>query len=322
MSKRYGYLEKMLLTVNQVMPNKGRFGQIFITTKCNLCCDYCQVTKRTTKDVSLDCWEEILERLAKWGVTIVSITGGEPLIRKDLEDIIVKMRKLRMISRLNTNGTLLTPARIDSLAKAGLCSLSLSLDSLGDGKKVKSDSERVFSLLSAVKQKGIVAEVRCTLKLSDPMEAPKLAEETIKRGFFFGMSLPQSVGGLFSRPARTSPVIGGMAQNGRGIWLPREVFQNEAGMGGWKCNPAIDAWVTVNNDGTLMPCQEYGSNIKVLEISTLKDASWRKCKSAAIAQCPGCLYSCYYDQEFRFSNFFTYLRQEFATLKETGRALF
>lgn len=315
MKERYSNLEKARLLTQQILPDRGLFGQIFFTTKCNLRCDYCKVTERTTKDIPLEEWKKIITGMGRFGTTYISITGGESTVRKDLEDLISFMKQRHIFSRLNSNGTLLSPARIDSLAEAGLCSLGISLDSLGDGTKIKNNSERVLELLGYAKEKGIIAEARAVLNPSDPVKTLDLAKEVTDRGIFFAFGLLQAVGGLFSKPFRHSPVVEGMAQNKNGVWLPSHLFQETDYTGNWKCDPAKDYWLTVNNDGTLMACQEWGSDIPVLGIKNLKDSRWRKYKFEAVSQCPGCYYDCYYQQESSRKHIFETLKNEFGTLR-------
>ena len=315
MEKRYSNLAKARLLLRQILPRKGLFGQIFFTVKCNLRCDYCKVVERKTKDISLEEWKKIIAKMASWGVTYISITGGESVIRKDLEDLVSYLKQLYIFSKLNSNGMLLTEERIESLAQAGLCSLAISLDSLGDGKKIKNDSARVFELLSYAKERGIIAEARAVMNPSDPLKTLALAEKTVGRGFFFGFGTLQAVGGLFSKPLRQSPVIGGMAQDRHGIWLPAHLFQVTDYSGKWKCDPQRDRWITVGNDGTLMACQEWGSNIPILEIKNLEDPRWRTHKSEAVAQCPGCYYDCYFSQEAARKHLFATLKAESRSLR-------
>jgi len=65
---------------------------------------------------------------------------------------------------------------------------------------------------------------------------------------------------------------------------------------GWKCPADSDRFLVVNNDGTLMPCQEYAGNVHVLDIDTLSDARWRESKRAVVQSCKGWFYGCYYQK--------------------------
>jgi len=65
---------------------------------------------------------------------------------------------------------------------------------------------------------------------------------------------------------------------------------------GWKCPARFDRFLVVNNNGTLMACQEYPGDIGVLDISDLSDGRWRGWKEQTVLGCNGCFYGCYYQK--------------------------
>jgi MoaA/NifB/PqqE/SkfB family radical SAM enzyme len=73
---------------------------------------------------------ERLDRLAELGTTIITISGGEPLLHPDLDLIIARVRKHGMIAGMITNGYLLTAERIQRLNRAGLEHLQISIDNV------------------------------------------------------------------------------------------------------------------------------------------------------------------------------------------------
>src|SRR5262249_16236219 len=75
--------------------------------------------------------------LAELGTTIITISGGEPLLHPDLDDIIARMRRHGMLAGLITNGYNLNVARIDRLNKAGLDHLQISIDNVEPGEVSK-----------------------------------------------------------------------------------------------------------------------------------------------------------------------------------------
>jgi len=109
--------------------------RLSVTDRCNLRCVYC-----TPKNVELMEHDEILRYedmlklahiLAKNGVEKIRLTGGEPLVRKDLPLFIKELGRIENIDEVSitTNATLLSD-NIDSLAKAGIRRLNISLDTL------------------------------------------------------------------------------------------------------------------------------------------------------------------------------------------------
>ncbi len=98
--------------------------------RCNLSCAYCNEYNDFSKPVPLETMVERLDRLAELGTTIITISGGEPLLHPDLDAIIAHVRRRGMIAGLITNGYLLTRERIERLNRAGLEHLQISIDNV------------------------------------------------------------------------------------------------------------------------------------------------------------------------------------------------
>jgi GTP 3',8-cyclase len=104
--------------------------RISLTKQCNLACIYChrEGEKDAKEQLTADEIAEILEVSVKFGIRSVKFTGGEPLLRPDLIEIIRSV-PAGMESSLTTNGTLLAGLARD-LKAAGLKRVNVSLDSL------------------------------------------------------------------------------------------------------------------------------------------------------------------------------------------------
>ena len=98
--------------------------------RCNLSCAYCNEYDDYSKPVPLDAMYERLDRLAALGTSIITISGGEPLLHPDLDLIISRARRHGMIAGMITNGYLLTAERIQRLNRAGLDHLQISIDNV------------------------------------------------------------------------------------------------------------------------------------------------------------------------------------------------
>jgi len=117
--------------------------RISVTDRCNLRCVYCMPKEVFGREFKfLDRGEilsfEEIERLARilvgLGVEKIRVTGGEPLLRRDLEVLIEKLAAIEGLDdiTLTTNGSLLKPAVARRLREAGLNRITISLDSLDD----------------------------------------------------------------------------------------------------------------------------------------------------------------------------------------------
>jgi len=98
--------------------------------RCNLSCTYCNEYDDFSKPVPVEEMERRIDHLGRLGVSLVTISGGEPLLHPELEGVIRRIRKIGAIAGLITNGYLLTVDRIKSLNAAGLDHLQISIDNV------------------------------------------------------------------------------------------------------------------------------------------------------------------------------------------------
>lgn len=129
----------MVSKLPQLVDSFGRthnYLRVSVTDRCNLRCSYCDpqgVSRRTQCRETLSFAEIIrLVRLfAGMGVVKVRLTGGEPLIRENIEQLVERVVRIPGIETvgLTTNGVLLKD-KLHALKKAGLSALNISLDTL------------------------------------------------------------------------------------------------------------------------------------------------------------------------------------------------
>ena len=96
--------------------------------QCNQKCTFCYAAgqcKGQAKELDTQEWKRVIDKLYKSNVPMVTFTGGEPTMRKDIASLVVHAEK--MVTRLNTNGINLTPALVNELKKAGLDSVQITL---------------------------------------------------------------------------------------------------------------------------------------------------------------------------------------------------
>jgi MoaA/NifB/PqqE/SkfB family radical SAM enzyme len=98
--------------------------------RCNLSCSYCNEYDKVSDPVPTAEMLHRIELLAGLGTQIITISGGEPLLHPDLDEIIRGIRSHGAIATIITNGYLLTPERIGRLNRAGLEHLQISIDNV------------------------------------------------------------------------------------------------------------------------------------------------------------------------------------------------
>lgn len=101
-----------------------------LTYKCPLQCPYCSNPldySKYTNELSTEDWKRVLSQARKIGAVQLGLSGGEPLTRLDLEEIIQHARELGYYSNLITSGYGLSEARIKALKLAGLDHIQISI---------------------------------------------------------------------------------------------------------------------------------------------------------------------------------------------------
>jgi pyrroloquinoline quinone biosynthesis protein E len=104
-----------------------------LTYKCPLRCVYCSNPLdygRRTGELDTASWLRTLSEAEELGVVQLNLTGGEPLLRDDLEALVAEARRLELYTNLITSGLTLTRERLAALRAAGLDALQLSFQSL------------------------------------------------------------------------------------------------------------------------------------------------------------------------------------------------
>ena len=154
--------------------------------RCNLACTYCNEFDDFSKPVPLDEVKKRLDILADMGTSIITISGGEPLMHPEIDEVICHVRRRGMIAGMITNGFLLDRKTIEKLNAAGLEHLQISIDnSVPDEVSLKSlktlDTRLEWLAEFAVFQVNINSVLGSGVK--NPEDALKIAHRAVALGF-------------------------------------------------------------------------------------------------------------------------------------------
>src|SRR4051794_24042277 len=105
-------------------------AHIVPTRRCNLSCTYCNEFDDFSKPVPTAEMIRRIDLLGNLGTSIISFSGGEPLLHPDLDDLIRQIRRCNAMAGMITNGYLLTADRIQKLNRAGLEHMQISIDNV------------------------------------------------------------------------------------------------------------------------------------------------------------------------------------------------
>src|SRR5882672_9285744 len=135
-------LKRRLKAVHRNLRGAGMIVHAFASTdhpllahiipirRCNLACEYCNEYDDFSKPVPTETMFRRVHKLAELGTSVITISGGEPLMHPELDDVIRRIRANGMVAGLITNGYLLVAERIQRLNRAGLEWLQISIDNV------------------------------------------------------------------------------------------------------------------------------------------------------------------------------------------------
>lgn len=126
----FNFRQKLNLIKNTVL-KKPVYVQYYITARCNLACEQCNIIYADAKheEMSLQQINLMADNMKKIGVSIVLLIGGEPFVRKDIHEIVRIFKKRNIHVRLQTNG-LASEEQLKKCIHEGANDISVSLDTL------------------------------------------------------------------------------------------------------------------------------------------------------------------------------------------------
>src|SRR5947209_11595078 len=166
--------------------------------RCNLACTYCNEFDDFSKPVPTEQMLRRVDQLGDLGTSVITISGGEPLLHPQLDDIIHHMRKRRIVSGLITNGYLLVAERIQRLNGAGLEWLQISIDNVNPddvSKKSLKVLDKKLQLLAEHADFHVNINSVVGSGISHPEDALVIGKRAIELGFTSTIGIIHDGGG-------------------------------------------------------------------------------------------------------------------------------
>ena len=143
-----------------------------LTYTCNYNCDHCSAKGRTVdKELTTKQWKSVIAGLQEMGTSVIGFTGGEPLLKKDLEEIISSVDE-RSVTFLYTNGKGLTYEKAKAFKESGLFAVGVSLDStdeeyFNEFRKDKNAFKNSIDALKNCRKAGLYTMMQTVLRKED-----------------------------------------------------------------------------------------------------------------------------------------------------------
>src|ERR1700685_2621794 len=154
--------------------------------RCNLACTYCNEFDDFSDPVPIDEMLRRIDHLARLGTSVITISGGEPLLHPELDQIISRIRKTGAIAGMITNGYLLMPDRIEALNQAGLDHMQISIDNVMPDEVSKKSLKVLDKKLQMLAEH---AEFHVNINsvvgggIKDPNDALQIGKRAVALGF-------------------------------------------------------------------------------------------------------------------------------------------
>ena len=245
-----------------------------LTYRCPLQCPYCSnpVELGALKnELDTQTWERLIEQAAALGIVQVHFTGGEPLVRKDVIQLIATARSVGIYSHLITAGVNADAARLSELRSAGLDAIQISLqDTQAESNDWLAGSpsfEKKRATFLAAKRTGFpvtlnvvvhrhnIERIAEMIALAHDWEADRLEIAHVQYlgwAFLNRRALLPSEEQVRLAESVVAEARAASSCKTQIIHVLPDYFQQlpKACMGGWG-----RVYVTVNPDGTILPCQ-------------------------------------------------------------------
>jgi MoaA/NifB/PqqE/SkfB family radical SAM enzyme len=203
-----------------------------------------------------------VDKLAALGTTIITISGGEPLMHPHLEEIVRRIRRHGILAGMITNGYLLTPQRIEHLNRAGLDHLQISIDNVMPDE-VSKKSLKVLDRKLQMLAKYAIFQVNINSVLGSPVKNPDDALVVARRALELGFT--STVGILHDHDGQLQP-LGEHQQNlfahimtmGKRSYARVNSFQKNIAQGkatDWRCR-AGSRYLYICEDGLVHYCSQ------------------------------------------------------------------
>ncbi|MGD1212839.1 MAG: radical SAM protein [Candidatus Acidiferrales bacterium] len=230
--------------------------------RCNLSCTYCNEFDDFSKPVPTEEMFRRIDGLGAMGTSVVTISGGEPLLHPDLDAIIARIRKNGMIAGLITNGYLLVADRIERLNRAGLEYLQISIDNVQPddvSKKSLKVLDKKLELLAEHAEFHVNINSVLGSGVRNPEDALAVAHRALQLGFTSTVGiLHDGNGQLQPLGPREQEIFEEIMSLGKRSFTRVNRFQHNIAAGReneWRCR-AGSRYLYVCEDGLVHYCSQ------------------------------------------------------------------
>jgi len=291
------------------MPDRPSTLIAELSYQCPLHCPYCSNPvdiggEKYRSELATEDWIRTFQQARRLGVLQLALTGGEPMLRRDLVALCAAARDAGLYSSLITAGTLFTRERAEALKAAGLDHVQISIQSpdAEDNDRIAGNRSFAKKLAAArhAKELDFPLTINCVLHRHNLDRIEELLELTVELGAqrlelantqYYGWAVPnqQALMPSWDQLQRAEEAVQRFRERVGPrvdvLWVLPDFYEDlpKACMGGWGRTAMV-----VAPNGDVMPCQA-ASTIPGLEFANVRDRSldWIWTESDAFARFRG-----------------------------------
>ena len=262
-----------------------------LTYRCPLHCPYCSnpmQLAQSGEELSTLEWKRIIGEASELGVVHILFSGGEPLLYKDIAELVACAREAGMYTNLITSALGLTRSRAEQLRDAGLDSIQISFQAhealLADAIAGRNAHHRKLEAACMVRELGFpltinvvlhrqnIATIAHLIEMAERLDAQRLELANTQ---FYGWAFKNKAELLPTlEQVKSAELIARRAQERlRGKMEILYILPDYYGM---RPKPCMNGWgqryLTVNPSGNVLPCQTAG-DIPTLRFDTVREHS-------------------------------------------------
>ncbi len=246
--------------------------------QCNLACKYCNEYDDFSPPVPREEMFRRIDKLASLGTSIVSMSGGEPLLHPELDDLIRRIRSHGMMAGMITNGYRLNAERIRQLNDAGLEHMQISIDNVMPDDVSKKSLKVLDKRLQWLSEHAVFhVNINSVVGggIRNPEDALVIGKRAVELGFTSTVGIIHDGDGQLQPLSQNEQkVFLQMKEMGKKSYAALNYFQDNIAHGRenqWKCRAGA-RYLYVCEDGLVHYCsQQRGYPGIPLEDYTVQD---------------------------------------------------
>jgi AdoMet-dependent heme synthase len=333
---------KLVMLKGLITKRTPVYVQFAVSKYCNLTCRKCQaaISRKNERELDLKEIDRLAGILEKLSVGIVVLSGGEPLLREDIADVVRIFTGKGFTVRMQTNGQLATEEKVKELIRAGLREVTLSLDTLESEKQdwinncagsweKTIQAIAIFSKLLPVK--GNVIGVNTVVSKLNIEEIPSIVEFITSMGLYSSL-IPIHISSdnntdfiirrnapEFKLPESDSGLIDKIYEKLINMKKKRYHIHNsfkflkesreflKYGRISWPCDSPY-LYFSISPEGYFLPCVDLKGTKSILDndfLEVFRSNAFKNNIRNEVRNCPGCFYACYPEISFFCRDFYT-----------------